>query len=54
MSKQIEAPATAAMAWPVDIALQTWSYGLDAFQRSILFLQPSRASEASTTSSTPQ
>ena len=26
------------MAWPVDIALQTWSYGLDAFQRGVLFL----------------
>ena len=42
MSKQIEAPATAAMAWPVDIARQTWSYGLDAFQRSILFLDVMR------------
>ncbi|MGA7457556.1 MAG: DUF3141 domain-containing protein, partial [Methyloceanibacter sp.] len=30
------------MAWPVDIARQTWSYGLDAFQRSILFLDVMR------------
>ena len=44
MSKQIESSTlpTPAMAQPIDIARQAWSYGLDAFQRGILFLDVMR------------
>ena len=27
-----------SLLWPLDLAREAWAYGLDAFQRSILFL----------------
>jgi pimeloyl-ACP methyl ester carboxylesterase len=40
MSEQpVKASSTASSAlWPLDIAREAWAYGLDMFQRSILFL----------------
>ena len=44
MSKPAEPTQTKAAAtlWPTDFAGEAWSYGLDAFQRGILFLDVMR------------